>query len=93
MLLSRYRKWKVKEEEKARLKAEKIKRREAKIARGEALGPEDELEKDPNPWFGLLKFIIFLVGFVLALGWFITGSPLWEYEGKWAHLQSYFPVR
>jgi hypothetical protein len=89
----RYREWKVKEEEKERLKAEKAKRRAEKIARGEALGPEDELEKEPSAALAIAQLLLFLVGSVLLAGWFITGSPLWGYDGKWVHLRTYIPVR
>jgi hypothetical protein len=30
---------------------------------------------------------------VLIAGKFFTGSFLWEYEGKWAQLKTYWPVR
>ncbi|KAF9515235.1 hypothetical protein BS47DRAFT_1294139 [Hydnum rufescens UP504] len=86
-----YREWKVKEEEKERLKAEKAKRRAEKIARGEALGPEDELEKEPSAVLAIAQLVLFLVGSVVLAGWFITGSPLWGYDGKWAHLRTYIP--
>lgn len=29
----------------------------------------------------------------MALGWFITGSMVWEYDGKWVQLRTYIPVR
>lgn len=83
----------MKEEEKARLKAEKIKRRNEKIAKGELLGPEDELDAEPSAALGFAKLIFFLVCAFLFFGWFITGSALWEYEGKWTKWETYFPVR
>jgi len=86
-----YREHRVREEEKARLKAEKIKRREEKIARGEELGPEDELEKEPSAALALAQIFLVLIGGIMLAGWFITGSPLWEYDGKWSHLKTYFP--
>ena len=91
----RYREWKVIEEEKAAIKAEKIKRREEKIARGEALGPDDELDPEPSTVLALLKFFAGTVFVILALGWFITGSPLWEWDvqEEWAlMIQKHFPV-
>ena len=89
----RYREWKVKEEEKERLKAEKIRRRAEKIALGEALGPEDELEKEVSATAAIAQLLAFVVGSFLLAGWFITGHPLWGYDGKWVHLQTYIPVR
>jgi hypothetical protein len=88
-----YREYKVKEEEKARLKAEKIKRREEKIAKGEELGPEDELEKEPSAMLALLRVFLVFIGIIMALGWLITGSVFWEYDGKWVRLATYLPVR
>ena len=88
-----YREYKVKEEERARLKAEKIKRREEKIAKGEELGPEDELQKEPSAILALLRLFLVFIAIVMALGWFITGSVVWEYNGKWVRLSTYLPVR
>lgn len=88
----RYREYKVKEEEKARLKAEMIQRREEKIAKGEELGPEDELEKEPSAILALLRVFLVFIGITMALGWFITGSVFWEYDGKWVRLSTYLPV-
>jgi len=87
-----YREHKVREEEKARVKAEKAKRRADKIARGEALEPEDELEKEPSAALAFAQILLVLIGSVMLAGWFITGSALWEYEGKWAHLKTYLPA-
>lgn len=69
--------------------------REEKLARGEKVGPE---EADPTAeqevgLLGLLKFIVYLILTVLIAGKFFTGSFLWEYEGKWAQLKTYWPVR
>lgn len=68
--------------------------REAKIARGEDGGPE---ERDPTAEveigvLGLLKFVVYVLVFGALAGKFITGSYLWEYEGKWAQLKTYWPV-
>ncbi|KAG6375090.1 cytochrome b5 [Boletus reticuloceps] len=69
------------------------KEREEKLARGEKVGPE---ERDPTAeeevgLLGLLKFIVYLLVIVTLAGKFFTGSFLWEYEGKWARLKSYWP--
>jgi len=86
-----YREWKVKEEEKERLKAEKVRRRAEKIAQGETLGPEDELEKEVSATVAIAQLLAFVIGSFLLAGWFITGHPLWGYDGKWIHLQTYIP--
>ena len=74
---------------------ERKREREEKIARGEKVGPEEE---DPTAerevgLLGLLKFIIYLILAVTLAGKFFTGSFLWEYDGKWARLKTYWPVR
>lgn len=69
--------------------------RDEKLARGEDVGPQED---DPTAeqevgLLGLLKFIVYLILFVVIAGKFFTGSFLWEYEGKWARLKTYWPVR
>ncbi|KAI0313445.1 cytochrome b5 [Amylostereum chailletii] len=69
------------------------KEREEKLARGEKVGPQ---EPDPTAEpevgvFGLLKFIVYVLLFITLSGKFITGDFLWGYEGKWAHLKTYWP--
>jgi len=75
------------------LKVEKIKRREEKIARGEELGPEAELEKEPSAILAILRVFLMPIVIFMTLGWFITGSIIWEYDGKWVRLSTYLPVR
>ncbi|KAF8665816.1 hypothetical protein AX16_000259 [Volvariella volvacea WC 439] len=67
--------------------------RDAKIARGEPVGP---LEPDPTAEeevgvLGLLKFIFILLLIITVTGKFFTGSFLWEYDGKWVQLKTYMP--
>jgi len=67
--------------------------REEKLARGEKVGPE---ERDPTAeeevgLLGLLKFIVYLLLAIALAGRFFTGSFLWEYDGKWARLKTYWP--
>ncbi|KIJ19852.1 hypothetical protein PAXINDRAFT_178625 [Paxillus involutus ATCC 200175] len=69
------------------------KEREEKIARGEKVGPE---ERDPTAeeevgLLGLLKFIVYLLLIVALAGRFFTGSFVWEYDGKWIRLKTYWP--
>jgi hypothetical protein len=73
---------------------ERKKEREEKLARGEKVGPE---ERDPTAeeevgLLGLLKFIVYLLLVITLAGKFFTGSFLWEYDGKWARLKTYWPV-
>ncbi|KAK1217350.1 hypothetical protein PQX77_019985 [Marasmius sp. AFHP31] len=72
---------------------ERKKERDEKIARGEEVGPE---EKDPTAQeevglLGLLKFLLIVIVCITLAGKFITGSYLWEYDGKWVRLRTYFP--
>jgi hypothetical protein len=74
---------------------ERKKERDAKIARGEEVGPE---EQDPTAEeevgaLGLLKFLLYVTILVLFTGKFITGSFLWDYEVRWAQLKTLYPVR
>ncbi|KAF8900025.1 cytochrome b5-like heme/steroid binding domain-containing protein [Mucidula mucida] len=67
--------------------------RDEKIARGEDGGPE---ERDPTAEveigaLSVLKFLLYTVVIVLLSGKFLTGSYLWEYEGRWAQLKTYWP--
>lgn len=74
-----------------------MKERDEKIARGEKVGPA---ERDPTQEVevglgGILKFLLYFTIFFVLAGKFFTGSFLWEYDGKWVHLQtykSYLPV-
>ncbi|KAF9468854.1 cytochrome b5-like heme/steroid binding domain-containing protein [Collybia nuda] len=73
---------------------ERQKEREAKIARGEKVGPP---ERDPTAQvevglLGLMKFLIYMLIFAALAGKFITGSYTWEYESKWTQLKTYWPT-
>ncbi|PBK73043.1 cytochrome b5 [Armillaria solidipes] len=73
---------------------ERKKLRDEKIARGEDGGRE---EPDPTAEvevgvLGLLKFLVYALIIIALAGKFITGSYLWEYEGKWAQLKTYWPT-
>ncbi|KAF8897171.1 cytochrome b5-like heme/steroid binding domain-containing protein [Infundibulicybe gibba] len=73
---------------------ERKKERDAKIARGEEVGPE---ERDPTAeeevgLLGILKFLVFVLIFVALAGKFISGSYTWDYEGKWVQLKTYWPT-
>jgi hypothetical protein len=68
--------------------------RDEKIARGEKVR---KLEPDPTAeeevgLLGLLKFLLYVAIFIILAGKFFTGSFVWEYEGKWTNLKTYWPV-
>ncbi|KAJ7179521.1 cytochrome b5-like heme/steroid binding domain-containing protein [Mycena filopes] len=74
---------------------EKKKIRDAKIAKGEPVGP---LAPDPTQptevgLLGLLKFFLYLTIFLALAGKFVTGSYTWEYETRWVQLKTLWPVR
>jgi len=71
-----------------------MKERDEMIAKGLKVGPK---EKDPTEevevgLLGLLKFILYILIFIVLAGKFFTGSFLWEYEGKWTNLKTYMPT-
>ncbi|KAJ7477149.1 hypothetical protein B0H11DRAFT_2158246 [Mycena galericulata] len=73
---------------------EKKKIRDAKIAKGEPVGP---LERDPTEptevgLVGLLKFFLYLSIFLALSGKFVTGSYTWEYETRWLQLKTLWPT-
>jgi len=72
---------------------QRMKERDERLAKGLEVGPK---EKDPTGeeevgLLGLLKFIVYLLIIVVLAGRFVTGSFLWEYEGKWTNLKTYMP--
>lgn len=92
---NRYKEYRVKQEKLHADWLERKKERDAKIARGEEVEPEE-----PDPTYepeigvlGLLKFVVCLLLFVVLLGKFVTGDFLWGYDGKWTQLKTYWPVR
>jgi len=73
---------------------ERKKERDAKLARGEKVGPE---ERDPTAQeevgiLGLLKFLVYVLIIIALAGKFFTGSFTWEYDGKWTRLKTYWPT-
>lgn len=89
-----YREYKLEREKLHQAWLERKKEREEKLARGEEVGPE---ERDPTAeeevgLLGLLKFIVYALLITALAGRFFTGSFLWEYDGKWTRLKTYWPV-
>ncbi|KAJ7762813.1 cytochrome b5-like heme/steroid binding domain-containing protein [Mycena maculata] len=73
---------------------EKKKIRDAKIAKGEPVGP---LERDPTEptevgLLGLFKFFVYTIIFLALAGKFVTGSYTWEYETRWLQLKTLWPA-
>lgn len=72
-----------------------MKEREAKIARGEKVGPpeRDPTEEREITGMDILKFIVYALLAITLSGQFIAGDPLWGYRGKWTNIYTYLPVR
>jgi hypothetical protein len=90
----RYKEYRQRQEQEHRAWLERKKERDEKLARGEKVGP---LERDPTEeveigLWGLTKFLLTLVLVFVLMGKFVTGSFLWEYDGKWVQLKTYLPV-
>ncbi|TFK56035.1 cytochrome b5 [Heliocybe sulcata] len=90
----RYKEYRNKMEAEHNAWAQRKKEREEKLARGEKVGPEepDPTVEEEVGCLGLLKFIAYLIIFLMLAGKFFTDSFLWEYEGKWARLKTYIPT-
>jgi len=75
-----YSEYRAKQEKEHDAWLERKKEREAKIAKGEDVGPEepDPTEEPEVGCLGLLKFILYFTIFVILAGKFFTGSYLWE---------------
>ncbi|KAK7061355.1 sterol metabolism-related protein [Favolaschia claudopus] len=74
---------------------EKKKIRDAKIARGEKVGPlpPDPTEATEVGLLGLLKFFLYTTIFIALAGKFVTGSYTWEYETRFLPtLKSLWPT-
>ncbi|TFK74445.1 cytochrome b5 [Pluteus cervinus] len=89
-----YKEYRAKREAEHEAWLERKKEREAKIARGEKVGPE---ERDPTAEpevgiLGLLKFVVYLLLFITLAGKFFTGSYVWESDSKWLRLKTYMPT-
>jgi hypothetical protein len=91
----RYKEYRHEQEKKHEEWAKRKHERDERLARGEEVGPEEpdpDAEVEVGLW-GLVKFLLVTVGIVLLTGKFVTGSYLWDYDGRWAQAKTYFPVR
>ena len=72
---------------------ERKQERDAKIARGEKVGPEEPDPTVPKEIgvLGLLRGLVYALLLFLLAGKFFTGSFVWGYDGKWVHLKTYTP--
>jgi hypothetical protein len=94
MSFPRYKEFRELQEQKHRAWLEYKKERDEKLARGEKVGP---LERDPTAeveigLLGLIKFLSLTLLIIVLAGKFVTGSFLWDYDGKWVQLKTYIPV-
>ncbi|KAH7916143.1 cytochrome b5-like heme/steroid binding domain-containing protein [Hygrophoropsis aurantiaca] len=88
-----YQSYKEQQEKDHQAWVKKKEERDTKISRGEKVGP---LERDPTAQeevglLGLLKFIVYTLIIIALAGKFFTGHYLWEYDGKWVQLKTYWP--
>ena len=90
----RYKEYRHEQEKKHEEWLERKRERDERLARGEDVGPE---EPDPTAeveigLWGVVKFLLSMIVVVMLTGKFVTGSYLWEYDGKWIQAKTYFPV-
>ena len=94
-LVVRYKEYRHEQEKKHDEWLARKRERDERLARGEDVGPE---EPDPTAeveigLWGLVKFLLGVIVVIMLTGKFVTGSSLWEYDGKWVQAKTYFPVR
>ena len=94
-LVIRYKEYRHEEEKKREEWLARKRERDEQLARGEEVGPE---EPDPNAeveigLWDLVKFLLCTIVVIVLAGKFVTGSYLWEYDGKWVQAKTYFLVR
>ena len=91
----RYKEYRHEQEKKHEEWLARKREREEGLARGEEVGPEEldpTAEVEVGLW-GLVKFLLSVIVIVMLTGKFVTGSYLWDYDGKWVQAKTYFPVR
>ena len=90
---SRYTEYRKKQEVERQARKQRNKERLEKMSRGETVGPaeNEDLEEEIGLW-GLIKFLVFVVAGIMLAGHFITGDYLWDYQGKYRQLKTFWPV-
>ena len=91
----RYKEYRHEQEKKHEEWLARKRERDEGLARGEEVGPEEldpTAEVEVGLW-GLVKFLLSTIVIVMLTGKFVTGSYLWDYDGKWVQAKTYFPVR
>jgi hypothetical protein len=91
----RYKEYRHEQEKKHEEWLARKRERDEGLARGEDVGPEEPdptAEVEVGLW-GLVKFLLSTIVVIMLAGKFVTGSYLWEYDGKWVQAKTYFPVR
>ncbi|CAD6956993.1 unnamed protein product [Tilletia laevis] len=79
------------------LEKQRQERRNQRIAKGLDPDVEDDDDKSGEPGAGsvccerMLKAMFYALIASFAAGLFITGSPIWGYNGKWVRFRTYFP--
>ncbi|GJJ07714.1 hypothetical protein Clacol_001919 [Clathrus columnatus] len=90
----KYQELRKKQEEELEAKKQRNKERLERQARGEEVEPpeKEEINETVNiTLWDIIKFLFIVTMIVLGSGYFITGDPLWDYQGKWRRLSSYLP--
>jgi len=91
----RYKEYRHEQEKKHEEWLTRKRERDEGLARGEEVGPEEPdptAEVEVGLW-GLVKFLLSVIVILMLTGKFVTGSYLWDYDGKWVQAKTYFPVR
>jgi len=91
----RYKEYRHEQEKKHEEWLARKRERDEGLAKGEEVGPEEPdptAEVEVGLW-GLVKFLLSTIVIILLTGKFVTGSYIWEYDGKWVQATTYFPVR
>lgn len=92
---NRHKEYRLEQEKKHEEWAARDRERERRLARGEEVGPREpdpDAEVEIGLW-GLIKFLLSTIVVIVLTGKFVTGSYLWEYDGKWVQAKTYLPVR
>lgn len=90
----KYQELRKKQQEELEARKQRNKERLEKMARGEETEPLEKEEPDEPvniTLWDLIKFLVILTAIVMGSGFFITGDPFWDYQGKWRRIATYLP--